>query len=92
LAEVESALVGYNNQQLRLAALGRAVVATREGVRLALVQYDTGLTDYNTVMIMQRDLFQLEEQFAASAAQLDFELIALYKAVGGGWSPGEEWL
>lgn len=85
LAEVESALVAYNNEHQRLAALRRATNATREGVRLALIQYDTGLTDYNNVMTMQRDLFQLEEQLAASEAQLDFELIALYKAAGGGW-------
>jgi len=81
----QSALVAYNNEHQRLAALRRATEATREGVRLALVQYDTGLTDYNNVMTMQRDLFQLEEELATSEAQLDFELIALYKAVGGGW-------
>jgi NodT family efflux transporter outer membrane factor (OMF) lipoprotein len=85
LAEVKSALVAYNNEHERLAALRRATAATREGVRLAMVQYDTGLTDYNNVMTMQRDLFQLQEQLAASEAQLDFELIAIYKAVGGGW-------
>ena len=62
-----------------------ATAATLEGVRLAMVQYDTGLTNYNNVMTMQRDLFQLQDQLAASEAQLDFELIALYKAVGGGW-------
>ena len=85
LAEVESALVAYNNEHEKLAALRRATAATQEGVRLAMVQYDTGLTDYSNVMIMQRDLFQLQEQLAASEAQLDFDLIALYKAVGGGW-------
>jgi NodT family efflux transporter outer membrane factor (OMF) lipoprotein len=85
LAEVESALVAYNNEQEKLAALRRATAATVEGVRLAMLQYDTGLTDYNNVMTMQRDLFQLQDQLAASEAQLDFELIALYKAVGGGW-------
>ena len=85
LAEVESALVSYNNEHEKLAALRRATAATEEGVRLAMVQYDTGLTDYSNVMIMQRDLFQLQEQLAASEAQLDFDLIALYKAVGGGW-------
>jgi len=85
LAEVESALVAYNNEHEKLAALRRATAATVEGVRLAMVQYDTGLTNYNNVMTMQRDLFQLQDQLAASEAQLDFELIALYKAVGGGW-------
>lgn len=85
LEEVQSALVAYNNEHERLDALRRATTATVEGVRLALLQYDTGLTDYNNVMTMQRDLFQLQEQLAASEAQVDFQLIGLYKAVGGGW-------
>ncbi len=85
LAEVQSALAAYNNEHQKLAALRTATAATEEGVRLALTQYDTGLTDYNNVMTMQRDLFRLQEQLAASEAQLDYQLIALYKAVGGGW-------
>jgi multidrug efflux system outer membrane protein len=85
LAEVQSALVAYNNQQDKLNALRRATDATAEGVRLALVQYDTGLTSYNNLMRMQRDLFALQENLAASEAQLDFALISLYKAAGGGW-------
>ena len=52
---------------------------------MALVQYDTGLTSYNNLMRMQRDLFALQENLAASEAQLDFALISLYKAAGGGW-------
>lgn len=85
LEEVQSALVAYNNEHEKLAALRRATEATINGVRLALMQYDTGLSDYTNVMTMQRDLFQLQEQLAASEAQLDFQLISLYKAVGGGW-------
>jgi outer membrane protein TolC len=85
LAEVENALAAYNNERERLAALRTATEATKEGARLAMVQYDTGLTDYNNVMTMQRDLFQLQELVATSEAHVDFALIALYKAVGGGW-------
>jgi NodT family efflux transporter outer membrane factor (OMF) lipoprotein len=85
LAEVESSLLAYNLEHEKLAALRRAAQATLEGVRLAMVQYDTGLTDYNNVMTMQRDLFQLQENLASSEAQLALDLISLYKAVGGGW-------
>jgi NodT family efflux transporter outer membrane factor (OMF) lipoprotein len=85
LEEVQGALVAYNNEHEKLAALRRATEATGEGVRLAIKQYDTGLTDYNNVMTMQRDLFRLQEQLAASEAEVDYQLIALYKAVGGGW-------
>jgi NodT family efflux transporter outer membrane factor (OMF) lipoprotein len=85
LEEVQTALVAYNNEHEKLEALRRATAATLDGVRLALIRYDTGLSDYNNVMTMQRDLFQLQERLAASEAQLDFQLIALYKAAGGGW-------
>jgi multidrug efflux system outer membrane protein len=85
MAEVQSALVAYNNEHQKLAALRRATQATLEGVKLVLVQYDTGLTDFNNVTITQRDLFSLQQQVANSEAQVAFELIALYKAVGGGW-------
>jgi len=85
LAEVESALVAYNDERERLTALRAATAATREGARLALVQYDTGLTDYTDVMTMQRYLFQIQELLATSEAQVGMALISLYKAVGGGW-------
>jgi len=85
LAEVESALTAYNNEGARLAALRTATDATREGARLAVVQYDAGLTDYNNVMTMQRDLFQFQEALVNGEARLALELVALYKAVGGGW-------
>jgi NodT family efflux transporter outer membrane factor (OMF) lipoprotein len=85
LAEVESALSAYNNEVQRLAALRTATDATRKGAHLALVQYDTGLTDYNNVMTMQRDLFQFQEALVNGEARVAMELVALYKAVGGGW-------
>ena len=78
-------MLAYNLEHEKLTALRRAAKATLEGVRLAMVQYDTGLTDYNNVMTMQRDLFQLQENLASSEAQLASDLISLYKAVGGGW-------
>jgi multidrug efflux system outer membrane protein len=85
LAEVEGSLIAYNNEGQRLASLRSAVDATREAVQLTLVQYNTGLTDFNNVMGMQRYLFQLEDQLAVSQARVTMELVGLYKALGGGW-------
>jgi multidrug efflux system outer membrane protein len=85
MAEVQSALVAYNNEHQKLAALQRATQATLEGVQLVLVQYDTGLTDFNNVTVTQRDLFALQQQVAISEAKVALGLIGLYKAVGGGW-------
>jgi multidrug efflux system outer membrane protein len=85
LAEVESATLAYNQEQIRLEALQGAVEATSEAVHLVLVQYNTGLTEFINVMLMQGNLLVLQDQLVSSEAQLAVDLIALYKAMGGGW-------
>ena len=49
------------------------------------MQYDTGLTDFNNVLVTQRDLFSQQDQLVASEAEVIVNLITLYKALGGGW-------
>jgi NodT family efflux transporter outer membrane factor (OMF) lipoprotein len=85
IEEVENSLQAYDQESQRASILKGAVVASREASRLAMVQYNNGLTEFNNVMTMQRYLFQLEDQLAASEAQSVINLIALYKAMGGGW-------
>jgi len=62
LAEVESATLAYNQEQIRLEALQGAVEATSEAVHLVLVQYNTGLTEFINVMLMQGNLLVLQDQ------------------------------
>jgi outer membrane protein TolC len=62
-----------------------AVKATIEAVHLVLVQYNTGLTEFNNVMMMQRNLLQLQDQLVKSEAKRIIYLITIYKAMGGGW-------
>jgi multidrug efflux system outer membrane protein len=85
LAEVVSAMEAFNQEQIRYEALQGAVDATDEAVELVLVRYNTGLTDFNNVMMMQRDLLELQDQWVSSKARLVIDLIVLYKAMGGGW-------
>ena len=49
------------------------------------MQYDTGLTDFNNVLVTQRDLFSQQDQLVATEAEVVVNLITLYKALGGGW-------
>ena len=85
LEEVEGSMLAFNQEQIRRQALQSAVEATTEAVDLVLVQYNTGLTEFNNVMMMQRDLLKLQDQLVTSEAQCLVDLIALYKAMGGGW-------
>ena len=87
LEEVENALVAYSLEQRRRERLGAAVAATERTVELVRIQYRSGLTDFQNVLDAQRSLFQQQDQLAASDGQVSRNLIALYKALGGGWHP-----
>ena len=85
LREVEDALVSFTENQKRREKLRGAVDANRRAVSLADELYVNGLTDFLTVLQAQRDLFQSEDALAQSDSAVSADLIALYKALGGGW-------
>lgn len=83
--EVEDALVAYATEQQRLESLQRAVAADQLAVKLAEERYLRGLADFLNVLVAQRALLNSQGQVADSAARVSADLIALYKALGGGW-------
>jgi NodT family efflux transporter outer membrane factor (OMF) lipoprotein len=87
LEEVENALVAYAEEQLRNASLVKAANAARESVALALSKYRTGLTDFRDVLDAQRSLRSYEDQLVQSNGTITSNLVRLYKALGGGWTP-----
>lgn len=84
--EVENALLSWANEQQRREALALAVDSARRARELALVQYNSGLVDFQTVLTADRQLISLEDSLAVSDGELTSNLIRLYKALGGGWS------
>lgn len=89
LEEVENALTAYTREQTRRDRWSDAVVAAQRAVDLAHVQYESGLTDFQNVLDAERTLFAQQDQLALSDGQVIVNLIALYKSLGGGWSPEE---
>jgi len=87
LQEVESAMIAYKREQTRRDALLRAAEAARRAVQIAEKRYEDGLTDFESVLVVQRSLVQLENAVAQSRGQVAVNLVAVYKALGGGWSP-----
>jgi outer membrane protein TolC len=85
LSETENAIVGLQTEQRRAASLRESVAAYQEASDIALEQYRQGLTDFLTVLEAQRNLYQQQEALARSEQAVTTELIALYKALGGGW-------
>ena len=85
LEEVENALVAYTRSKCVAKRSSQAVDANIQAVELANERYIKGLGDFLSVLDTQRSLYSTEEQLAQSEQSVAANLIALYKAVGGGW-------
>lgn len=84
--EVENALTDWINEQRRHQSLLDAAASARIASELALVQYNSGLVDFQTVLTADRQLISTEDALAVSDGELTSNLVRLYKALGGGWS------
>ncbi len=85
LEETENALVNYAQEQEQREHLQTAVESNLEAVRLSSDLYKAGLTDFLSVLDAQRELYANEDLLAQSRTAQTLDLIALYKALGGGW-------
>lgn len=83
--EVEDALIAYNKEQERHKALAQAVAANQLAVQLAGERYQKGLTAFIDVLESQTRLYQAQSLLVTSESVLANHLVALYKALGGGW-------
>jgi len=55
-----------------------------------LYQNNEGLVDYQRVLDSQRTLVNSQEELVRTTGNIAINLIALYKAVGGGWETRTE--
>ncbi len=85
LQDVENALVAFGKEWEHRKALNDAVVANRKAVNLAMQLYTEGQTDFLSVLDAERSLYASEDALVQSTRNTATDLIALYKALGGGW-------
>jgi multidrug efflux pump subunit AcrA (membrane-fusion protein) len=85
LQDVENALIASAKETRRHAALLQAVSANRRAVQYATELYTQGQVDFLNVLDAQRSLYVSEEALAQSVHDISIDLVALYKALGGGW-------
>jgi NodT family efflux transporter outer membrane factor (OMF) lipoprotein len=89
IEETENALVAYGEEHTRQQRLAEAVEASQDALTLSRELYLRGLVDFLTVLDNQRSLYVAQDQRVQSERTLVVSLIALYKALGGGWEPME---
>ena len=85
IEEVRSSAVAFSNSREQRLALQRAVAANRDATDMARQLYEKGMTDFLTVLDVERQLAQTQESLARSRAAESTSLIALCKGLGGGW-------
>lgn len=85
LQDVENALIAYAKEQQHQASLIAAVTANRRALNLATQLYTQGQTNFLDVLLSQRSLLVSEDALVQSERTMATNLIALYKALGGGW-------
>ncbi len=83
--EVQDGLQGFLRTQEQVVFLEKAVSASDRAVALALQQYNQGASDYTRVLNTQTALLAQQDALTSARGQVVSNLIATYKALGGGW-------
>ena len=85
--EVENALYALASEHERIKYLTVAARSAKDAADVALQQYEAGLSDFENVLETQRSLTNFQDQLAQSRGLAALDLVSLYKALGGGWTP-----
>ena len=85
LQEVEDALVTYATDQQRRVELQDAAQQSQESLVLARQQYQHGLVSFLNVLDAEQMLYSAQDNLTQSDETISTDLVALYKALGGGW-------
>jgi len=85
LEESENAFSDYSKRQQRLLALLRQSEASRKAADLASIRYREGTVDYLILLDAERERLSAEDAQAQGEVDLYRGIVAIYKALGGGW-------
>ena len=85
LEETEDALVTHARDRDQLLNAQQAARASATAAKLAEIRYKGGMVDFLSVLDAERTQLQAEDALARSRTETAISLIAVYKALGGGW-------
>jgi outer membrane protein, multidrug efflux system len=85
LVEVDSALMARSRNGEREAAQARVLRSQQEIVRLERLRFEGGQSTLFDVLDAELDVFEGQARQAQSRADTLLSLVAVYKAMGGGW-------
>jgi multidrug efflux system outer membrane protein len=86
IEETESALISHDRAKRSTEWLRQAATDSRMARDLAKLRFEGGIADFLVVLDAERSLLETETQLAISRTAESTSLVAVYKALGGGWS------
>ncbi|MFY9962098.1 efflux transporter outer membrane subunit [Pseudomonas sp.] len=89
LEEAANAFGDYGKRQERLEALMLRSNASRGAAQQATTQYQEGIVDFLVLLDAEREQLSAEDAQAEAEVDLYRGIVAIYRALGGGWQPTE---
>ena len=83
--EAEDAIAALNGTREQVDILTKGVASAKRSNELSTLRYKEGFSDYQRVLDSQQSLFSQQQRLVTSYGESTRSLIALYKALGGGW-------
>ncbi|WP_323120293.1 efflux transporter outer membrane subunit [Burkholderia alba] len=87
LEDTENALLRSARTRDESAHLERAAGSSAQAAQLAQTRFEAGAIDYYEVLDAERTLLQAQDAAADSRVRSATAVVALYKALAGGWPP-----
>lgn len=84
-AEVKNAMSSFLNSRVEAEYREQSATAAKRSADLSMLQYTEGVSLYQSVLDATRSLASQQDAFAVTRGNIATSLIALYKALGGGW-------
>ncbi len=85
VSEVRNALTANAQEAERNTILKRGLSSAQSALDIAKDKYFQGLVTFNDVLTAMQAVYSLEDDCATSDGRKMMNLIALFKALGGGW-------
>jgi len=83
--EVQVPLRGFIKSREQAKDLARSVNAAAAATEVGVTQYRTGTIDFNRVFNLETTQVQQQDRLATAQGDIALNLIAVYRALGGGW-------
>ena len=84
--ETEDAMIAFAQSQTETSFREQSAIAAARATELANIQYREGAVDFQRVIDTERSLVAQQEQWTRARGDIALNLIAMYKALGGGWA------